>query len=57
MIPKKIEKKLKEKCGLNKSAFNALVDLLEYEDTEKGKQNVHCKDVIERYAEATKNEN
>lgn len=57
MIPKKIEKKLKEKCGLNKNAFNALVDLLEYEDTEKGRQNVHCKEVIEKYTEVFKSEN
>lgn len=52
MIPKKIEKKIKEKCGLDKDAFYALMNLLEYEDTEKGKQNIHCKEVIEDYAEA-----
>ena len=49
MISKKISQKIKSKCGDDKSAYNALIDLLEYEDSGVGKQNIHCRNVVESY--------
>ena len=49
MIPRKIISKIKSICGNDKAAFDALIDLLEYEDSGNGKQNIHCKEVIEKY--------
>jgi len=54
MIPEKIQKKIKEKCGSNKEDFEVLMNLLEYEDSGKGKQTVHCKEVVEKYAKGEK---
>lgn len=50
MIPEKIKKKLKEKCKNDKRTYEVLLNLLEYEDSGKGKQTVHCKEVVEKYA-------
>ena len=45
-----MEIKVKSKCGDNKEMFRLLMDLLEYEDSGNGKQKIHCKEVVEKYA-------
>lgn len=50
MITKKIKNKVKNKCGDDLKAYQALIDLLEYEDDAKSKQNQNCKRVVEAYA-------
>ena len=48
-IPKNIDSKLKEICGENKEAYETLKDLIEYEGNNKSKQNIHCKETVEKY--------
>lgn len=59
MIPKKIEKKLKEKCGKDVSAFNNIMELLDKLD-KNGKRNAtqNALNTVEKYyKEVESNEN
>ena len=57
-IPKNIDTKLKAVCGTNEKAYNTLKDLIEYEGNNKSKQNINCKETVEKYiAEVRKDEN
>lgn len=58
MIPKKIEKKIRELCVDDNDKYNVIMELLKFEDSGKGKANQNCKTVVEKYAkERIENEN
>lgn len=50
MIPEKVKKKLREKCDGDQAIYEVLLNLLEYEESGRGKQQVHCGEVVAKYA-------
>ena len=57
-IPTNIDNKLLEKCKDKNEAYKALKELIDSEINSKSKQNIKCKEIVEKYIEeCKKNEN